>query len=289
MQTKRIYKATLFSVLAVFSLLYTSVYAAPNFPELTGRVVDNADILSSNEELMLSNKYAALENKTSAQLVLVTINSLNGYDIADYGYQLGRHWGIGQKDINNGLLIIISLQDRKMRIEVGYGLEGVITDAIAHNIVHEVMRPEFKKSNYYNGINKASDLLIKAVNKEPLPKNIKRKKKAQSNDSFVMPVLIFIYFLSGFIKHIFPNAWIRSGLAVGGGVIAGVFASSLIIGLFVTFILFLLLFAEGGGSSGGGYSGSYSGGSGGYGSGGFGGGFSGGGGSFGGGGASGGW
>lgn len=280
MQTQRIYNATLFSVLTAFSLFYASAYAAPNFPELTGRVVDNANILSSNEKLMLSNKYATLENKTSAQIVLVTLNSLNGYDIADYGYQLGRHWGIGQKDVNNGLLIIISLQDRKMRIEVGYGLEGVVTDAVAHNIIHEVMRPEFKKSKYFNGINKASDLLIKAINKEPLPKNIERKKKTNSGESFVMPILIFIYFLSGFIRNVFPSALVRSGLAAGGGIIVGVLSGSAILGLIIGIILLFLLLAENTGGYYGGGSRSR---------GGFGGGFSGGGGSFGGGGASGGW
>lgn len=273
---------TVFKVnICLLCLFCLSVNAAPTFPDLTGRVVDNANILSSNEELMLSNKYAALENKTSAQLVLVTLNSLNGYDIADYGYQLGRHWGIGQRDLNNGLLIIISMQDRKMRIEVGYGLEGVVTDAIAHNIIHEVMRPDFKKSKYYSGINKASDLLIKAVNKEPLPKNIKTKKKTNGGESFVMPILIFVYFLSGFIKQVFPSGLVRTGLAIGGGIFVGVLSGSAILGLIIGVILLFLLFAE----NTGGYYGGGSGSSGGFG----GGGFSGGGGSFGGGGASGGW
>ena len=268
---------------SVYLFFYCSLsaVAAPNFPQLTGRVIDNANLLNEQEKNILSGKYAQLEDATTAQLVLVTINSLDGYEIADYGYQLGRHWGIGQKDINNGLLIIISKHDRKMRIEVGYGLEGVVTDAIAHNIIHQVMRPEFKKGHFFEGINQASDLLIKAVNDEPLPQRIVKRKKSSSNDSFIMPLIFIAFFLSGIIRHFITSISGRLGLAATGGLIAGFFASSLFIGIFVGFILLLLLFGESNGGSGGGYS-SSGGGS-------FGGGFSGGGGSFGGGGASGGW
>src|ERR1051326_1924547 len=97
--------------------------APPQFPALTGRVVDAANILSGDTKSDLNQKLAALEAKTSRQLVVVTIPSLGGYDIADYGYQLGRAWGVGQAKLNNGVLLIVAPTEHRVRIEVGYGLE----------------------------------------------------------------------------------------------------------------------------------------------------------------------
>lgn len=95
-----------------FLLLQNILLAAPTFPSLTGRVVDNAQILSKQEEAKLSSILANEEKNTSNQIVIVTLNSLDGYDIADYGYQLGRYWQIGQKDKNNGVLLIISMAEK---------------------------------------------------------------------------------------------------------------------------------------------------------------------------------
>src|SRR5580692_12950315 len=109
--------------------------AAPTFPALSGRVVDDAHVLSDQTKTDLDQKLAALEAKTSRQLVVVTIASLQGYDIADYGYQLGRAWGIGQAKLNNGVLLIVAPNDHRVRIEVGYGLEPIITDALSEVII----------------------------------------------------------------------------------------------------------------------------------------------------------
>ena len=99
--------------------------AAPKFPALTGRVVDDANILSDSVKQDLTGKLAALEAKTSRQLVVVTVPSLQGYEISDFGYQLGRAWGIGQGKLNNGVLFIIAPKEHRTRIEVGYGLEPI--------------------------------------------------------------------------------------------------------------------------------------------------------------------
>jgi uncharacterized protein len=113
-------------VLAALAVLVAIVAtaAAPSFPALTGRVVDEAAVLDQAAEARLTAKLADLEAKTTTQLVVVTLRSLQDYDIADYGYQLGRHWGIGQKGKNNGAMLMVAPTERKVRIEVGYGLEG---------------------------------------------------------------------------------------------------------------------------------------------------------------------
>ena len=124
-----------FAFLFAFVILALPAAAAPKFPALTGRVVDDAHVLTDQTKGDLDQKLAALEAKTSRQLVVVTLPSLQGYEISDYGYQLGRAWGIGQAKLNNGVLFIIAPNEHKVRIEVGYGLEPVLTDALSEVII----------------------------------------------------------------------------------------------------------------------------------------------------------
>ena len=104
--------------------------AEPSFPALTGRVVDDAHILDAAARAAIERKLAAFETKSGRQVVVATLPSLQGYEIEDYGYRLGRHWGIGEKGSNNGALLIVAPNERRVRIEVGYGLEGTLTDAV---------------------------------------------------------------------------------------------------------------------------------------------------------------
>jgi uncharacterized protein len=117
------------ALLIAFLFSALPAMAAPSFPVLSGRVIDDAHILSDQTKNDLDQKLAALEASNSRQLVVVTLPSLQGYEISDYGYQLGRAWGIGQAKLNNGVLFIIAPNERKVRIEVGYGLEPILTDA----------------------------------------------------------------------------------------------------------------------------------------------------------------
>ena len=126
--------------------------AAPQFPELTGRVVDNAALLSAPEHKRLTRLLEEHEAQTTNQVVIVTLESLQGYVIEDFGYQLGRHWGIGQKGKDNGVLLIVAPIQRKVRIEVGYGLEGTLTDALSRNIIDTRILPAFRNNNYEHGI-----------------------------------------------------------------------------------------------------------------------------------------
>ena len=137
------------------------------FPALTGRVVDNADILTPEQEAVLTQKLAVLEQQTTDQLVVVTLPSLNDYDIAEYGYQLGRHWGIGQKEANNGALLIVAPTDRKVRIEVGYGLEGILTDAFSALTIQNYILPPFREGDYFAGIDAGVDQLSYQLTLDP--------------------------------------------------------------------------------------------------------------------------
>src|ERR1043165_3478611 len=108
---------------------------ALTFPQLSGRVVDDANILDAATRQAVTDKLAAVEAKSGDQIVVVTLKSLQGTSIEDYGYQLGRHWGIGQKGTNNGAMLIVVPSERKVRVEVGYGLEGALTDAVSRPLI----------------------------------------------------------------------------------------------------------------------------------------------------------
>lgn len=133
-----------------FALLPAS--AAPTFPSLTGRVVDDAGLLSEADKQALTAQLKALEEKSTDQLVVVTLPSLQGYTIEDFGYQLGRHWGIGTAALDNGVLLIVAPNERKVRIEVGYGLEPILTDALAKIIIENAILPRFRAGDYPGGI-----------------------------------------------------------------------------------------------------------------------------------------
>src|SRR5215472_4897851 len=153
---------------AVFAFLcvITPALAAPNFPALTGRVVDGANILSAATKEDLTTKLAALEQKTSRQLVVVTIPSLQGYEISDYGYQLGRAWGIGQAKMNNGILLIVAPTEHKVRIEVGYGLEPIVTDALSSVIIQTQVLPKFRSGDFNGGVEAGVDALSQQLSLE---------------------------------------------------------------------------------------------------------------------------
>lgn len=129
-------------------------------PELTGRVVDNANLIGADRQQVLEQKLEAHEKKTGNQVVVVTINSLNGAVLESYTIDLARKWGLGRKDKNNGVLFLIAKNDRKMRIEVGYGLEGRLTDALSSIIIRKSVRPAFRAGNFPLGIEAGVDDIL---------------------------------------------------------------------------------------------------------------------------------
>lgn len=146
----RVYFAAIFAIITLLFANYAC--AAMTFPELTGRVVDQANILDTQTKESLDVKLAQIEKESSDQIVVVTLSSLQGYDISEYGYQLGRYWGIGQKKLNNGVLLIVAPNEHKVRIEVGYGLEGTLNDILSDDIIRKTIVPQFKAGNMQQGI-----------------------------------------------------------------------------------------------------------------------------------------
>ncbi|MBW8734208.1 MAG: TPM domain-containing protein [Asticcacaulis sp.] len=239
------------------------------FPDLAGhRVVDQANILSAETEADLELKLKGVEDATTDQVVVVTVDSLQGREIEDYGYQLGRHWGIGHKgDVqapngqtykDNGLILLVAPNDRKVRIEVGYGLEPVMTDAMSSLIIREDILPKFKAGDYDGGVESGTDAVIQqlsldrgvaiqkaqAVERQP----VQQHQRGLPIGVIILIIVVFVLFSRGWLP------WFILGNVLGGG-------------------------GRGWGGGGGGD----------WGGGGGGGGFSGGGGSFGGGGSSGSW
>src|ERR1700755_811397 len=156
----------IFAALVAFFVLLTPAWAAPTFPALSGRVVDDAHILSDATKADLDQKLAGLEQKTSRQLVVVTLASLQGYEISDYGYQLGRAWGIGQAKLNNGILLIVAPKEHRVRIEVGYGLEPIVTDAFSSVVIQTQILPKFRSGDFNAGVVAGVDALIQQLSLE---------------------------------------------------------------------------------------------------------------------------
>lgn len=143
--------AVLAALLALV-LAFSSADAAPKFPQLTGRIVDNAGLLTADDKAAIEAELAALEAKSTDQIAVVTVPSLDGYTIEDYGYQLGRHWGIGQAGKDNGALLIVAPNERKVRIEVGRRLEPLLTDTMSSLIVNNAILPRFRRGDFSGGI-----------------------------------------------------------------------------------------------------------------------------------------
>ena len=252
------------AVLALFALAGAAL-AAPTFPRLSGRVVDEANLLSPEVERSLTARLQALEESTGRQMVVATIPDLQGYPIEDYGYQLGRTWGIGDAKRDDGVLLIIAPNDRKVRIEVGYGLEPILTDSLSSVIIQSRILPAFRAGDMEGGIVAGAEAvaaqlaLPEGEAKANVRKAAETAHKGGGSPFVTLVVLVLIF-------------WVLASVMRGGGRSARAFRRA---GLGGPVILPPL----GGGWRGGGWGG------GGFG----GGGFGGGGGGFGGGGSSGNW
>jgi uncharacterized protein len=157
--------ANAFAICAMLFVLALApgAHAALSFPPLTGRVVDDANVLSDDTKSTLNTLLAQEEKQTTNQIVVVTLQSLGGYPIEEYGYQLGRAWGIGQKKKDNGALIIVVPSEHKVRIEVGYGLEGTLTDAATKVVIDRYMVPAFKRDNYNGGVTAGTNAVLQLL------------------------------------------------------------------------------------------------------------------------------
>lgn len=246
--------------LAVLLWGLVNIAQALTFPTLSGRVVDQAAMLDANARAQISQMLEAHEQASGEQLVVVTVPDLQGSTIEDYGYQLGRAWGIGQKGKDNGALLLVAKDERRVRLEVGYGLEDRLTDAQSSIIINSVVLPAFKQGNFSAGIQAGAAAMLQVLGGDPLAQPQQRAASEQGRQQLPWPLFLFLIVVVVVVV-----------LRGGGGGGRGGGGRSVLNGAILGSVL------GGGGSSGGGFGG------------GGGGGFGGGGGSFGGGGASGGW
>lgn len=158
----------LLGVLLTLFALNAPLAAQESFPALTGRVVDQAGMLDTQVEVQLTRMLAGHEQATGEQVVVVTIPGLGGRSIEEYGVELGRHWGIGQRGEDNGALLIIAQEDRRLRIEVGYGLEDRLTDAQAAMIINGIITPAFRQGQFQQGILRGTEAMIQVLGGDPL-------------------------------------------------------------------------------------------------------------------------
>jgi uncharacterized protein len=238
-------------MLALLLTLSAPLYAAtPTFPRLSGRIVDDAGILTPATRDGLTQMLAAHERATGEQVVVVTLKSLEGYSIEDYGYQLGRAWGIGDKAKNTGAILIVASVERKVRIEVGYGLEGTLTDAASRVIIEDQILPSFRTGDFNAGVVAGTAAILTVLGGDTSAVQPRPHRPATIENSPAGMLLLLVVF---FVFMFWRSRSMTRGYLGGAGP----------------------MLYRGGGFYGGGFSG--------------GGGFSAGGGSFGGGGASGGW
>jgi len=240
----------------------------PAKPKKETSVYDQAQMMSGNESKRLEQKLINYSDTTSTQIVVVTINSLQGNDIALYGTELAHKWGIGQKDKDNGILLLVSKEDRRMTIRTGYGMEHLLTDALSKRIIENIITPAFKQGNFYQGLDQGTTAIMQVMSGEYQDERVYEGPGGKIPALFIVIVfIVIIMILSRRNKGGGRNGGRRSG---GFSLLDAIILSNAGRGGF--------------GSSRGGFGGSSGGG---FGGGGFGGGFGGGG--FGGGGASGGW
>ncbi len=256
-------------------------------PAFTARVVDLTQTLSESEQAALEAKLKRFEEASGSQIAVLLVPTTQPDEIEQYSIRVVDEWKVGRKSVDDGVLVLIAIDDRKMRIEVGYGLEGAIPDLYAKRIINETLTPKFKQGDFAAGIAAATDQIIGLIDGEPLPAPSKKNVCASQLED-LLPMLLFGGMISGiFLKGIFGNFF---GSALNGGLVGSIvfFIGLSLFGagiLSVIAFFFTMMMGNRGGGFGG-YPGGGSLGGGGFGGGGFGGGMGGG---FGGGGASGSW
>ena len=277
---------------AVAALLLVSLFCLAEdrpIPALSGRVVDETATLTAEQKRALEEKLQEFEQRKGSQIAVLIVGTTFPEPIESYSIRVADAWKIGRKAVNDGILVVVAKSDRAMRLEVGYGLEGAIPDAMARRLIDEVFIPGFREGNFYDGLSAGVDRLIKVIDGEPLPEVSQSdggRGDARSIESYFVLFIVATLALGGLLRRLLGR--LPAALVVGAGIgfLAWLIVAPMLVALLVGAIAFgVTLFGGsglpgrlGGGGFGGG--GGFSGG---------GGGFSGGGGGFGGGGASGRW
>jgi len=262
-------------------------------PPLGGRVTDRTATLTDEQKSALEQTLRSFEARKGSQVAVLIVPSTAPETIEQYALRVAEQWKPGRKNVDDGALLVVAKDDRTLRIEVGYGLEGTLTDAASKRIISEIIVPKFRQGDFYGGITAGVDRILRVIDGEPLPKPEERRPAGMRGIGSILPVMMILALVVGGVLHTvlgrFPGALVTGGVvSVVAWMMAGAISVALIAGV-IAFLFTLLGGGMGGrGLGGGGLGGGFGGG--GFEGGGFGGGgFSGGGGGFGGGGASGRW
>lgn len=283
-----------YSLLFLSLLSATLIVAQINIPDLNNRpIVDQADLIPEAQENSFNRELMAFADSLGSQIAIFTFNDLNGDVIENVGIKTAEKWKVGRKGIDDGVIILVAKNDRKVRIEVGYGLEGALTDALSKRIIENIIKPNFRNGQFYLGLHESTQVIMSVIKGEDLPEF---NEAPHSEGIPFIAGAVFCFFITLILSSIlfsklYKKKMLKGGLTIILGILVGLFLFSIVQG-FVggLFAMIIGLGVKPGGGRGGRYYGGYSNfGSGSSFGGGFGGGFSGGGGSFGGGGASGGW
>ena len=224
-------------------------------PELKSRVTDLTQTLSQPQQAALEAKLAAFEQKKGSQIALLIVPTTQPEDIAQYSIRVTDAWKLGREKVDDGILILIATEDRKMRIEVGYGLEGPIPDLTAKRVINEVIAPKFKQGDFYGGLDAGVDRLIGLVDGEPLPEPGSPAFSGMGIQN-MLPLLLFGGLISGlFLRSLFGTF---PGSALNGGLIGGavwLFGAALGGAAIFAFAAFIFTMMMGGGRGISGYGG----------------------------------
>ena len=258
-------------------------------PPMGSRVTDQTATLTNDQRSALEQTLRAFEARKGSQVAVLIVPSTAPETIEQYALRVAEKWKPGRKNVDDGALLVVAKDDRTVRIEVGYGLEGALTDAASKRIISEIIVPRFRQGDFYGGITAGVDRILRVIDGEPLPKPEESLPSGTRGIGSILPVVMVLALVMGGVLHAvlgrFPGALVTGGaVSVVAWMLAGAISVALIAGVIA--FLFTLM---GGGMGGRGISGGFGGGFGGGGFSGGGGGFSGGGGGFGGGGASGRW
>ena len=276
----------------MFVLAAAAAAAQQPVPPLTGHVVDSTATLSAEAIEALEQKLTAFEERKGSQIAVLLVRTTAPESIEPYALRVAEQWGIGRSGVDDGVVLVIALEDRRMRFEIGYGLEGPVPDALARRIIAETIAPRFYEEDYAGGLSAGLDALIGLIDGEPLPVPVAREPNAEPFTALPI-VLILAVFVAPLFRRLLGSLLGSAAVGAGAGFIVWLVSSVLFASLLAGAIVFVLALTGIGGRPGrwasgrgrvgplgGGFGGGFGGGRGG---------FRGGGGRFGGGGASGGW
>ncbi|MDX2024563.1 MAG: TPM domain-containing protein [Deltaproteobacteria bacterium] len=200
-------------------IAWVGIAQAAPVPTLSRRVEDQAGVLSAQQQQELESTLAAYEQRTGHQFALLTVKSLDGSPLEEFSIQVADAWKLGDKQRDDGLLVLLAVQERRVRVEVGYGLEGVITDAVSRQVIDNQMKPHFRSGDYAGGLMAGFDALMAAAQNESTGAARKHTTQARASRPWLFPLLavLALLFLSAGRRRRRSSLWFPFGMGMGMG------------------------------------------------------------------------